>query len=106
MEGEGVLLLDCERLGVRSGGLQATLCVRRTGALLRLCFDDATERVLLARIGGPHPQTRLLKRSRLRPTDWLTWFHICKPGNYSVRVQLLMIDPWRCGEHGRWDCRL
>ena len=91
---------------MRTGLLELQLCRNATHGLLVAEYSNATERVALLRIGGPHPQTAIFERSAAgqppagtRPR-WVAPFRTCTPGTYTVHVLFVTLDPWGQGQMG------
>ena len=90
----------------RTGLLELHLCRNATHGLLVAEYSNATERVALLRMGGPHPQTAIFQRSAAgqppagtRPR-WVAPFRTCTPGTYTVHVLFVTLDPWGQGQMG------
>jgi len=54
--------------------------------------NDETERAMVLRVGGPHPQTVLFQRAGSR--SWLAPFRLCQPGVYTALVRLITVHPF------------
>ena len=86
-----VLALVCQD-GAAGAGFAAVL------------FEDARERAILLRIGGPHPQTAIFQAAG--PRLWLANFSMCDRGNYTAHVRLVMVDPWATGAKAWSSCAI
>ena len=83
-----------------TGLLSAQLCRNLTHGQLIADYINATERVVLLRVGGPHPQTVIFERAASARTRWIAPFRTCTPGTYTLHALFLTLDPWGQGELG------
>ena len=83
-----------------TGLLSAQLCRNLTHGQLITDYINATERVVLLRVGGPHPQTVIFERAAAASTRWIAPFRTCTPGTYTLHALFLTLDPWGQGELG------
>ena len=74
-----------------SNATEASLCHNATFGEVKVTFDDGRERSLMVRIGGPHPQTKLLSRVEGQRLSWTGAFRLCEAGLYSLHAVLLMV---------------
>jgi len=70
------------------------VCHNRTRGLVQVTSDDSVERAMMLRVGGPHPQTALFRRSHTAANAWTAAFRVCREGNYSANVMLIALDPF------------
>ena len=82
-----------------TGLLSARLCRNLTHGQLVVDYSNATERVVLLRVGGPHPQTVIFERGAAA-SQWIAPFRTCTPGTYTLHALFLTLDPWGQGELG------
>lgn len=96
--------VQCEKVpaltSVHTGLLFAWLCRNLTHGQLIAEYSNATERVVLLRIGGPHPQTVIFERASTASAQWMAPFRTCTPGSYTLHALFLTLDPWGQGELG------
>ena len=85
---------------VHTGLLSARVCRNLTHGQLIADYSNATERVVLLRVGGPHPQTVIFERAVAARSQWIAPFRTCTPGTYTLHVLFLTLDPWGQGELG------
>ena len=85
---------------VHTGLLSLLLCRNLTHGQLIADYSNATERVVLLRVGGPHPQTVIFERSAAARSQWTAPFRTCTPGTYTLHALFQTLDPWGRGELG------
>ena len=100
----------CMPLPLHSGGsshvIRARVCHNATDGFVAMEFNDAVERALLLRIGGPHVQTVGFQRSPGSSNGtWLARFRLCFGGRYTAHVRLVAENIWSrypfpCALHG------
>jgi len=65
------------------------LCINATHGLVRLWAENDARADMLLRVGGPHPQTALFRRSSTSRGDLVAAFRLCLGGTYTVHVRLI-----------------
>merc|ERR1740124_915015 len=85
---------------LHTGLLSLLLCRNLTHGQLIAEYSNATERVVLLRVGGPHPQTMIFERAAAARSQWIAPFRTCTPGTYTLHALFLTLDPWGKGELG------
>ena len=98
--------MSAQQRSMRTGLLELKMCRNATHGLLVAEYSNATERVTLLRIGGPHPQSAIFQRSAAgrQPANtrsrWVAAFRTCTPGLYTVHVLFVTLNPWGQGDLG------
>ena len=69
------------------------VCVHNRVGRVEVTSDDALDRWLVLRVGGPHPQISLFERTA--PRSWRANFKLCRAGRYTIHVRAMMAQqPW------------
>ena len=91
---------------LQTGLVSVSLCRNDTHGLVVAAFSNATDRVVLLRVGGPHPQTVIFERAGAGQVAgaaplarWVAPFRSCTFGTYTMHVLFLTLDPWGQNEY-------
>jgi hypothetical protein len=89
--------------GTAQENASAWLCHGTRSGVVAVDAVVDTERSMLLRVGGPHPQTVLFRRAnQLSSSTWMAEFQICDEGTYTFFVLDIMPNPWP-GDNAQGD---